>query len=168
MVKLLPSCANYTATNFTAGKIGIKYRVDVSLIIVGMINAIASGNMQPIMNLIFGQIINSFGRMDPSHVVHEVSKLASFTGENKAAEKYDSKLQIAHASTVQQGLASGIGLGTVLLIAFSTDRIAISYGSKLIMEKGYSGGKGLDTMRGHGTQLCGGQKKRVAIARAIL
>ncbi|CAA3031864.1 ABC transporter B family member 9-like [Olea europaea subsp. europaea] len=67
--------------------------------------------------------------------------LASFTGENNAAEKYDSKLQIAYASTVQQGLASSIGLGTVLLIVFSTDRIAIWYGSKLIMEKGYSGGK---------------------------
>ncbi|KAL2495339.1 ABC transporter B family member 9 [Forsythia ovata] len=70
--------------------------------------------------------------------VGAIRTVASFTGEKKAAEKYDSKLQIAYASTVQQGLASGIGLGTVLLIVFSTYGLAIWYGSKLIIEKGYS------------------------------
>ncbi|CAA3003403.1 ABC transporter B family member 9-like [Olea europaea subsp. europaea] len=272
-------------------------RLDIALIIVGTISAIGNGLTQPLMTLIFGQIINSFGGTEPSHVVHEVSKVslkyvylaigagiasflqmscwmvsgerrasrirglylrtllrqdieffdtqtttgevigrmsgdtiliqeamgekvgkfiqfsstfiggfiiafckgwllslvlcscipalaiaggcmsllmtkmssrgqvayaeagnvveqtvgairtvASFTGEKKAEEKYDSKLQIAYASTVQQGLASGIGLGTVLLMVFSTYGLAIWYGSKLIIEKGYSGGKVINVM----------------------
>ncbi|KAL6333582.1 hypothetical protein AAG906_028767 [Vitis piasezkii] len=52
--------------------------------------------------------------------------VASFTGEKKAVEKYARKLEVGYASTVQQGLASGVGLGTVLAIIF---------------EKGYDGGR---------------------------
>ncbi|KAF3675298.1 ABC transporter B family member 3 [Capsicum annuum] len=47
---------------------------------------------------------------------------------------------MAYAFTVKQGLVSGIGLGGVLLILLSTYRLAIWYGSKLIIEKGYHGG----------------------------
>lgn len=66
--------------------------------------------------------------------------MASFTGENIAINKYNSKLQVAYATAVKQGLASGIGLGTVLLIIFSSYGLAIWYGSKLIIEEGYNGG----------------------------
>ena len=41
---------------------------------------------------------------------------------------------------VQQGMASGLGMGVLLLIIFSTYGLAMWYGSKLIIEKGYSGG----------------------------
>ncbi|PHT55715.1 ABC transporter B family member 9, partial [Capsicum baccatum] len=47
---------------------------------------------------------------------------------------------MAYAFTVKQGLVSGIGLGVVLLILLSTYGLAIWYGSKLIIEKGYHGG----------------------------
>ncbi|KAK9268100.1 hypothetical protein L1049_010539 [Liquidambar formosana] len=269
-------------------------RLDVALMIIGTISAIATGCTQPVMTLIFGQLIHSFAAADREHVVKEVSEdiaffdtetttgevigrmsgdtiliqdamgekvgkfiqllstffggfaiafargwllslvllscipatviaggvmamilakmstrgqvayaeaanvveqtvggirtVASFTGERQAIKKYNSKLEIAYASTVQQGLASGIGLGVVLLIVFSTYGLAMWYGSKLITEKGYDGGQviniilaimtggistvtpvGLDTMVGeHGTQLSGGQKQRIAIARAIV
>ncbi|GMP73516.1 hypothetical protein CsSME_00031250 [Camellia sinensis var. sinensis] len=69
-----------------------------------------------------------------------IRTVASFTGEKLAINKYNSKLQIAYAATTQQGLASGIGLGTMLVIIFSSYGLAIWYGSKLIIDKGYNGG----------------------------
>lgn len=50
-------------------------RLDVLLIIVGSISAVGNGLAQPIMTLIFGQLINSFAGTDQKHVVHEVSKV---------------------------------------------------------------------------------------------
>lgn len=73
--------------------------------------------------------------------VGAIRTVASFTGEKQAINKYNSKLEIAYASTVQQGLASGVGLGLVLLIVFSTYGLAVWYGSKLIIENGYNGGQ---------------------------
>ncbi|KAL6546439.1 ATP-binding cassette sub- B member 9 [Orobanche minor] len=266
-------------------------RIDTALVVIGTVSAIGNGISQPLMTLFFGQLINSFGGTDPSHVVHEVSKVsikfvylaigagvasllqmlcwmvtgerqaarirgmylrtilrqdieffdtqtttgevigrmsgdtiliqqamgekvgkfiqfvstffggfllafvrgwrlalvlctcipalcisggcvamimskmasrgqvayaeagnvveqtvgairtvASYNGEKEAAEKYDSKLQVAYASTVKQGFASGMGVGIVLLIVFGTYGLAIWYGGKLILDQGYSGG----------------------------
>ncbi|KAJ9690880.1 hypothetical protein PVL29_013169 [Vitis rotundifolia] len=70
-----------------------------------------------------------------------IRTVASFTGEKEAVEKYERKLEVAYASTVQQGLASGVGLGTILAIIFGLYALAIWYGSKLIIEKGYDGGR---------------------------
>ncbi|KAJ1377927.1 P-loop containing nucleoside triphosphate hydrolase [Sesbania bispinosa] len=72
--------------------------------------------------------------------VGAIRTVASFTGEEKAIEKYHNKLKIAYKTTVQQGLASGLGMGVLLLIVFSTYGLAMWYGSKLIIEKGYNGG----------------------------
>ena len=51
-------------------------RLDIMLMIVGMVSAIVTGMAQPMMTLIFGNVINSFGSTtDRSLVVHEVSKV---------------------------------------------------------------------------------------------
>lgn len=68
-------------------------------------------------------------------------QVASFTGEKKAIEKYSEKLQIACKATVKQGMVSGLGLGTMVLIVFSSYGLAIWYGSQLIIKKGYNGGQ---------------------------
>lgn len=73
-------------------------------------------------------------------------KVASFTGENLATKMYNSKLQLAYVATAQQGLASGIGFGATLLIIFSSYGLAIWYGAKLIIEKGYNGGQVLSVI----------------------
>ncbi|XP_004295414.1 PREDICTED: ABC transporter B family member 9 [Fragaria vesca subsp. vesca] len=73
--------------------------------------------------------------------VGAIRTVASFTGEKQAIERYNKKLKIAYNSTVHQGLATGIGLGTFLLIVFGTYGLAIWYGSKMIIEKGYNGGQ---------------------------
>lgn len=53
--------------------------LDVVLMILGTIGAVANGLSQPLMTLIFGNLINSFGTSDPSHVVKQVSKVHLFT-----------------------------------------------------------------------------------------
>ncbi|XP_052201325.1 ABC transporter B family member 9 [Diospyros lotus] len=73
--------------------------------------------------------------------VGAIRTVASFTGEKLAIEKYNRKLKVAYAATVKQGLASGCGLGTLLMIIFSSYGLAIWYGSKLIITKGYNGGE---------------------------
>ncbi|CAL0334689.1 unnamed protein product [Lupinus luteus] len=72
--------------------------------------------------------------------VGAIRTVASFTGEKKAIDKYHNKLKVAYVTMVQQGLASGLGMGLLLLIVFSTYSLAMWYGSKLIIEKGYNGG----------------------------
>nr|XP_027191250.1 ABC transporter B family member 9-like isoform X1 [Cicer arietinum] len=72
--------------------------------------------------------------------VGAIRTVASFTGEKKAIEKYNSKLKVAYKTLVQQGIASGLGMGALSLIVFSTYGLAMWYGSKLVLERGYNGG----------------------------
>lgn len=52
---------------------------------------------------------------------------------------YNSKLENAYKPTVNQSLASGIGLGTILMITLFSYGLAIWYGAKLIIDKNRSG-----------------------------
>uniref|UniRef100_A0A151UDP5 ABC transporter B family member 9 n=1 Tax=Cajanus cajan TaxID=3821 RepID=A0A151UDP5_CAJCA len=72
--------------------------------------------------------------------VGAIRTVASFTGEKKAIEKYNIKLKDAYKTMVQQGIASGLGMGSLLLIVFCTYALAMWYGSKLVVERGYNGG----------------------------
>ncbi|XP_028202102.1 ABC transporter B family member 9-like isoform X1 [Glycine soja] len=72
--------------------------------------------------------------------VGAIRTVASFTGEKKAIEKYNTKLNVAYKTMIQQGLASGLGMGALLLTIFCTYALAMWYGSKLVIEKGYNGG----------------------------
>lgn len=49
--------------------------LDVAAIILGTAGAIGNGLAPPLMAVVFGQLVNSFGATDTSHVVHEVSKV---------------------------------------------------------------------------------------------
>ncbi|CAE6190245.1 unnamed protein product [Arabidopsis arenosa] len=73
--------------------------------------------------------------------VGAIRTVVAFTGEKQATEKYESKLEIAYKTVVQQGLISGLGLGTMLAVIFCSYGLAVWYGAKLIMEKGYNGGQ---------------------------
>jgi ATP-binding cassette subfamily B (MDR/TAP) protein 1 len=68
-------------------------------------------------------------------------QVASFTGEKKAITKYNNSLIKAYKSGVQEGLASGLGLGTVVLVVFCSYALAVWYGGKMILEKGYKAGE---------------------------
>ncbi|KAL0542708.1 hypothetical protein IC582_017782 [Cucumis melo] len=104
---------------------------------------IAGGTTSLIMSKMSsrGQIAYAEAGNVVEQTVGAIRTVASFTGEKQAIEKYNEKLKIAYKSTVQQGLASGLGLGLILLIVFGTYGLAVWYGSKLIIQKGYNGGQ---------------------------
>lgn len=70
-----------------------------------------------------------------------IYQVVAFTGEKQATEKYESKLEIAYKTMVTQGLISGLGLGTMLAVIFCSYSLAVWYGAKLIIGKGYNGGQ---------------------------
>ncbi|KAI3841081.1 hypothetical protein MKX03_001275 [Papaver bracteatum] len=69
-----------------------------------------------------------------------IRTVASFTGENQAIAKYKKSLKVAYKAGVLEGLYAGLGLGSVMFVAFCSYSLAIWYGSKLIIDKGYTGG----------------------------
>ncbi|KAI9196906.1 hypothetical protein LWI28_028001 [Acer negundo] len=69
-----------------------------------------------------------------------IRTVASFTGEQQAISNYNKSLIKAYKSAVQEGLAAGLGLGTVMFILFCDYGFALWFGGKMIIEKGYKGG----------------------------
>ncbi|KAJ8650270.1 hypothetical protein MRB53_003293 [Persea americana] len=72
--------------------------------------------------------------------IGSIRTVASFTGEKQAIEKYGRSLNSAYKSSVQEGFAAGLGLGSVLSLLFCSYALAIWFGSRLILSKGYTGG----------------------------
>ncbi|XP_057776687.1 ABC transporter B family member 11-like [Salvia miltiorrhiza] len=70
-----------------------------------------------------------------------IRTVASFTGEKQAVADYDKSLVKAYKSGTHEGLATGLGLGSFMFIIFGSYALAIWYGGKLILEKGYTGGE---------------------------
>ncbi|XP_020251903.1 ABC transporter B family member 11-like [Asparagus officinalis] len=78
--------------------------------------------------------------------VSSIRTVVSFTGEKQAIENYTRLVKRAYKSAVQEGIASGLGVGCVLLILFGSYALAIWFGSKLIVKKGYTGGSVINVM----------------------
>ncbi|KAG1347012.1 ABC transporter B family member 4 [Cocos nucifera] len=72
--------------------------------------------------------------------VGSVRTVVSFNGEKQAMRMYNKLIRAAYRSAVQEGATAGLGMGAVLMILFCSYGLAIWYGSKLIIEEGYSGG----------------------------
>ncbi|KAK7337590.1 hypothetical protein VNO77_18172 [Canavalia gladiata] len=79
-----------------------------------------------------------------AHVVEQtigsIRTVASFTGEKQAVSSYKKFLADAYKSGVHEGFVAGMGLGTVMLVIFCGYALAVWFGAKMIMEKGYAGG----------------------------
>lgn len=93
----------------------------------------------PVEYFIWNSWINRFGWVWLNSL--SICKVVSFTGEKKAIEKYNESLKTAHTAMVQQGLATGLGQGFCFLIMFSGYGLAVCYGSKLMIQEGYNGGR---------------------------
>ncbi|KAL5996684.1 ATP-binding cassette sub- B member 9 [Asimina triloba] len=78
--------------------------------------------------------------------VGSIRTVMSFTGEKKAIEEYNKSLKAAYKCAAQQGLIGGIGLGTVVLVMFSSYALAVWYGSRMIIQEGYTGGEVVNVM----------------------
>ncbi|KAJ4968523.1 hypothetical protein NE237_015224 [Protea cynaroides] len=87
-----------------------------------------------------GQSAYSQASIVVEQTIGSIRTVASFTGEKLATIAYNKCLTNAYKSGVDEGLASGIGLGSVMCIIFSSYALAIWYGAKLIIDKGYTGG----------------------------
>ncbi|GAB2282087.1 ABC transporter B member 11, variant 3 [Dionaea muscipula] len=72
--------------------------------------------------------------------IGSIRTVASFTGEKRAIADYNEALESAYKSNILEGIASGMGLGVILLLVFGSYSLAVWYGSILIIQKGYSGG----------------------------
>jgi ATP-binding cassette, subfamily B (MDR/TAP), member 1 len=66
--------------------------------------------------------------------------VASFNGESQAVTTYNHLIHKAYKSQVREGTVTGLGMGSVFMILFSSYGLAVWYGSKLIVNKGYNGG----------------------------
>nr|XP_023893066.1 ABC transporter B family member 11-like isoform X1 [Quercus suber]XP_023893067.1 ABC transporter B family member 11-like isoform X1 [Quercus suber] len=73
--------------------------------------------------------------------IGSIRTVASFTGEKQAIISYKKFVLKAYNSGVQEGMASGFGLGTAMLVVFCTYALAVWFGAKMILQKGYNGGQ---------------------------
>ncbi|XVF80461.1 hypothetical protein PTKIN_Ptkin15bG0075600 [Pterospermum kingtungense] len=78
--------------------------------------------------------------------IGSIRTVASFTGEKQAISNYNKFLVTAYRSGVIEGTAAGVGIGTVTLIMFCSYALAVWFGAKLILEKGYTGGQVLNVI----------------------
>ncbi|XP_034200752.1 ABC transporter B family member 11-like [Prunus dulcis] len=88
-----------------------------------------------------GQTAYSVAATVVEQTIGSIRTVASFTGEKQAITNYNNSLIKAYNSGVQEGLASGFGMGSVMLIMMCSYALAIWFGGKMILEKGYTGGE---------------------------
>uniref|UniRef100_A0A8R7P8S3 ABC transporter B family member 4 n=3 Tax=Triticum urartu TaxID=4572 RepID=A0A8R7P8S3_TRIUA len=67
--------------------------------------------------------------------------VVSFNGEKKEITTYNKLIHKSYKSAVEEGLANGFGMGSVFFVLFSSYGLAIWYGGKLALTKGYTGGQ---------------------------
>ncbi|RLN22263.1 ABC transporter B family member 4-like [Panicum miliaceum] len=81
---------------------------------------------------------------DAGNVVEQtlgnIKTVVSFNGEKQAIATYNKLIHKAYMAAVEEGITNGFGMGSVFFIFFSSYGLAIWYGGKLILSKGYSGG----------------------------
>ncbi|CAG7873565.1 unnamed protein product [Brassica rapa] len=76
--------------------------------------------------------------------IGSIRTVASFTGEKQAISNYNKHLVTAYKAGVMEGGSTGLGLGTLFLVVFCSYALAVWYGGKLILDKGYTGGQVLN------------------------
>ncbi|XP_074315974.1 ABC transporter B family member 11-like [Silene latifolia] len=72
--------------------------------------------------------------------IGSIRTVASFTGEKRAIANYNKSIVSAYKSGVHEGLAAGTGLGALFLVVFGSYSLAIWFGSKMILDRNYTGG----------------------------
>ncbi|KAL3517346.1 hypothetical protein ACH5RR_019935 [Cinchona calisaya] len=78
--------------------------------------------------------------------IGSIRTVASFTGEKQAVANYNKSLGNAYKSGVDEGMATGLGLGSVMCIVFCSYSLAIWFGAKLIADKKNTGGEVLNVI----------------------
>ena len=68
-------------------------------------------------------------------------QVASFTGESQAIAQYNQSLTKAYKTAVQDGVAAGLGLGSIRFFINSSFALAVWFGGKMVLDKGYTPGQ---------------------------
>ncbi|KAL6846425.1 hypothetical protein ACP4OV_023873 [Aristida adscensionis] len=72
--------------------------------------------------------------------IGSIRTVVSFNGERRAIDRYYEFLKTSYRTACQQGISVGLGVGSLLLIVFCSYAVAVCYGARPIIEKGYTGG----------------------------
>ncbi|KAK9086195.1 hypothetical protein Syun_028589 [Stephania yunnanensis] len=86
-----------------------------------------------------GQTAYSEAGSIAEETISSIRTVASFTGEKEAIAKYNRSLAKAYKYGVQEGLASGLGLGSFMFVILCSWGLAIWYGGRLVIDKNYTG-----------------------------
>ncbi|XP_041022108.1 ABC transporter B family member 4-like [Juglans microcarpa x Juglans regia] len=78
--------------------------------------------------------------------ISSIRTVASFTGEKQAVMNYKRFLITDYKAGVHEGLVSGLGFAAFKLVVFGSFAMAVWFGSKLILNKGYNGGDVLNVI----------------------
>ncbi|KAK8702333.1 hypothetical protein V6N13_020694 [Hibiscus sabdariffa] len=78
--------------------------------------------------------------------IGSIRTVASFTGEKQAINNYNKSIVTAYKSGVYEGTVAGLGIGVVMLIIFCSYALAVWFGGKMVLEKGYTGGRVLNVI----------------------
>ncbi|BAT76977.1 hypothetical protein LR48_Vigan01g291500 [Vigna angularis] len=78
--------------------------------------------------------------------IGSIRTVASFTGEKQAIVNYNQSLVKAYKAGLQEALASGFGFGALYFVFTCSYGLAIWFGAKMIIEKGYTGGQVVTVM----------------------
>ncbi|ONM38963.1 ABC transporter B family member 9 [Zea mays] len=70
-----------------------------------------------------------------------IRTVVSFNGEKKAIAMYNNHIKKAYKATIMEGIITGLGVGSIFFVVFSSYSLAFWYGAKLIISKGYTGGQ---------------------------
>ncbi|XP_029129524.1 ABC transporter B family member 4 isoform X2 [Cajanus cajan] len=106
------------------------------LVLSGSIMSIAFAKMAS-----RGQAAYSEAATVVERTIGSIRTVASFTGEKQAIAKYNQYLTKAYRVGVQEGVAGGFGFGLVRLFIYSTYGLAVWFGGKMVLEKGYTAGQ---------------------------
>ncbi|XP_027333252.1 ABC transporter B family member 4-like isoform X1 [Abrus precatorius] len=88
-----------------------------------------------------GQAAYSEAATVVERTIGSIRTVASFTGEKQAIAQYNQYLTKAYRTGVQEGVAGGLGFGTVRLLVYCSYGLAVWFGGKMVVEKGYTGGQ---------------------------
>lgn len=86
-------------------------------------------------------ILLLFSSLQECHTCIIPLQVASFTGEKQAIAQYNRYLTKAYRISVQEGVVSGFGMASFQLFSICTYGLAVWFGGKMVLEKGYSGGQ---------------------------
>ncbi|KAL5182705.1 ABC transporter B family member 11 [Glycine soja] len=88
-----------------------------------------------------GQAAYSTAAIVVEQTIGSIRTVASFTGERPAIAKYNQSLTKAYKTGVQEALASGLGFGVLYFVLMCSYGLAVWFGAKMVIEKGYTGGE---------------------------